>query len=445
MYRMLVAIFFPLMALSSAAMASLEHQPEPLSIFQDTNTFYKIKPDTSIREQHSHQYFPTNKFDDEEYYYSEDVTHHLDEFKEEDYTEVTVPYVESNTVENNTNESIEASRNEGYMSYLPSLPDVASNWKTTLITLIDTVHKATKIYQSKRQELSANLDGNKTDRASKSHSSVPTSLVSLILNPRSFDELVEVGRSAHSEDEVLEGLASVVLKAEGRYGSSLTLDPVTVIALLTLAAYLIRAVYQILITNNNGRSLDYEYPSQLHAALAGPAAPEKLAQIAEFITRYDHTRHARSPEEDQQINSLDIVDAVANNSVLSAPGSVAALLKLGREGHDGCVRLYTCEHLGTKSVFSYSFDQFIIAGMGLYLSPTDRWSWPDPADYLAGPVDHCASYRGQCKQEAMTEAVHMRDLFTQTFTKLFHFLATARKARRQSSARQASAPSNSDN
>lgn len=60
-----------------------------------------------------------------------------------------------------------------------------------------------------------------------------SSLVSLLLDAQQLDEIRTAGLTAKTEDEFLDHLTSVLIGGETR-GTALTLDPVTIIALLTL-------------------------------------------------------------------------------------------------------------------------------------------------------------------------------------------------------------------
>lgn len=60
-----------------------------------------------------------------------------------------------------------------------------------------------------------------------------STLVSLLLDSKQLDEIRTAGLTAQTEDEFLDHLTSVLIGGETR-GTALTLDPVTIIALLTL-------------------------------------------------------------------------------------------------------------------------------------------------------------------------------------------------------------------
>ncbi|CAL4150987.1 unnamed protein product, partial [Meganyctiphanes norvegica] len=163
-----------------------------------------------------------------------------------------------------------------------------------------------------------------------------SSVVDLALDTPTLQNILEVTAMELPEDEMLEALTDVITGAEtrggGGYGggSALTLDPVTIISLLTLAAYLIRAVYQILTVT--GRSLD-----------VGGASPLSLSDMPEFMVNihnwlspsdFNVAAHGRMMSDE--------------GSVSSVPGTVAAVLKLERSGNQGCTRRFLCEKLADR-------------------------------------------------------------------------------------------------
>ncbi|KAF2367432.1 hypothetical protein FHG87_001814 [Trinorchestia longiramus] len=414
-----------------------ENHPEPLSIFKEDNTFYKVYKPINDRLVPAFELSDYGVLD--EISNREETHQNLDDlYVNEINTGATQSEQDINNLEN-ASVSIDDSKHESnLMSHIPSTMEMIYSWKTLLADFINTVHKVTRIYQDKREELLPEM--NKTNARSAQSASLPSVLLDLVLSPRSLDELIEVGRSVQSEDEVLRGLTSVMLRSEKRSGgSSLTLDPVTVIALLTLAAYLIRAVYQILITNNNGRSFDFQHPSVLGTF----TLPENVAAIMDAITgsHYDDMsvsgRLARAADDEIRDNSLD---GGSGSGVLSLPGSVAAITKLRREGHSDCINLYTCEQLAHKNIFSYSLEDVLVVSMGAYLGDVELWQLLNPGakQDKHDNVDRCGQYRGLCQQTTLREARQLRDLFTKASSKLLRLLSSARDARRRSYARSSS-------
>ena len=63
--------------------------------------------------------------------------------------------------------------------------------------------------------------------------------------------------------------------------------------------------------------------------------------------------------EDIETNTLE-ENVVPKGGVLSVPGSMATMTKLLHEGHNDCIRLYVCEQLSNRNIFSYSMDDLLV-------------------------------------------------------------------------------------
>ena len=119
-----------------------------------------------------------------------------------------------------------------------------------LTDVFQTVHKVASIYQEERQKILSNstlrkqlnIYANTTLGDHNPDASLTQAITDIILNPASLERIIQVSNESSSEDEVLKALTSVILGGaeNGRQsGSALTLDPVTIIALLTLGKLVI--------------------------------------------------------------------------------------------------------------------------------------------------------------------------------------------------------------
>lgn len=155
--------------------------------------------------------------------------------------------VEQNHIDSENDDDVH--KDDSYMGMLRSVIS-----KTTIVTkslknIVDTVIKVARIYKDQKAKILNNSTilsrmgiENRTIKYDPNNS-ITTTLLNVILDPPSIEKMIEVGQTAENEDEILTGLTAILLGSEARssgYGSSgyggtaLTLDPVTIIALLTL-------------------------------------------------------------------------------------------------------------------------------------------------------------------------------------------------------------------
>jgi len=139
----------------------------------------------------------------------------------------------------------------------------------TFTSVFDTVHKVTNIYTEQRrnvlEQTSNSVDGQSAEI--DPNASIIGTLAGIFMQPASLGRMVDLWMTSQSSDQFLEGFTGVLLGSEvlprsgghgyghgGGHGykTALTLDPVTVIALLSLLAYLIRVAFQVV----NGRAMD---------------------------------------------------------------------------------------------------------------------------------------------------------------------------------------------
>lgn len=431
---------FPILVFSFAVQVTNGYQPDPLPVFKDQSPYYghsnghqrvehifnlladvpqasevtALEEDQPEYQSLSAQDFFRPEEPDHEFHYSNAID------------DSSIVYNEEDNVE----------KNDGsYMGMLRSFVKKSLHATKKVKDVFDTVQKVTRIYQDERRKIVQNATvlqrmGLQDEPEYDPNASTAGALLNVALDPPSIIKMVEVSRSSTSEDDILEGLTSVLLGAEARQsgGSALTLDPVTIIALLTLAAYLIRAVYQIL-ANNSGRSLGPAYMPGLPFGLS--ELPDYMVTIHNYISGTDYSRqsYARSLQEAES-------DPNSVQGVMALPGSLAAFTKLVREGHQGCARLYVCDQLAARSLFSYSLEDLVVAGLGYYYADADLWGLlMTRAD--EGHDDICASHRARCGETTLSEARRIRDLFTEASSKLVRFWGATTVAKKRSLARAA--------
>ena len=124
---------------------------------------------------------------------------------------------------------------------LKSVASMSLQVGKSLGSLLYTGLRVSQAYQSTKAELLKNKTFSEPSGVSEGReegrepqASVSDVFLSVVLDPNSLEEVVAVSRSAKTEDEAINGLMEVILGVQSRQGSSLTLDPVTIIAILTL-------------------------------------------------------------------------------------------------------------------------------------------------------------------------------------------------------------------
>merc|ERR1719341_958976 len=139
----------------------------------------------------------------------------------------------------------------------------------TVTSVFDTVHKVTNIYTEQRRNVIEQTSNSVDEQSTEidPNASIIGTLAGIFMQPASLGRMVDLWMTSQSSDQFLEGFTGVLLGSEvlprsgghgyghgGGHGykTALTLDPVTVIALLSLLAYLIRVAFQVV----NGRAMD---------------------------------------------------------------------------------------------------------------------------------------------------------------------------------------------
>ncbi|XP_076048215.1 uncharacterized protein LOC143029454 [Oratosquilla oratoria] len=217
-------------------------------------------------------------------------------------------------------------------------------------------------------------------------------LSDLLLDPIALEKIWSVVSSAPSEEKIMQGLARELLTPRAQYGSALTLDPVTIIALLTLAAYLIRAVYQILTVT--GRSIDVV---DMGFPLALSDLPEALTVVHNWLS-----------DTDMEFARLGR-DAYQGPSLLELPGSVAAVIKMKKEGHRACIRQFLCRDLSQRAYPTLTFNDLVIASLGHYYGEKDLSYY---IDYVQDRPEACESFPHKCSSVTLDEVDRLRGLFS---------------------------------
>ena len=113
-----------------------------------------------------------------------------------------------------------------------------------------TVGKVTKMYDKelKKKISQSSKNSVKLDKGNQGLFKTTSKVIKTLLKPKNAMKIYNATSKASSEDEILEELVTVIVGAEQRsgYGNSLTFDPVTIIALLTLGKlkeYYVRIMY----------------------------------------------------------------------------------------------------------------------------------------------------------------------------------------------------------
>ncbi|XP_042892671.1 uncharacterized protein LOC122266850 [Penaeus japonicus] len=255
------------------------------------------------------------------------------------------------------------------------------------------------------QKMKARVEGQSNSTlAQLSASNSSASLVDVLLDVPTLEGIRTAGLTAQSEAEFLDHLTSVLLGAEDRQQSALTLDPVTIIALLTLAAYLIRAVYQILTVT--GRSLDV---ADFGALLSLSDLPDFMVNIHNWISSSDFGVSGESRSFEDNVPALEI------------PGKVAAILKLQREGHFSCVGQFLCQQLEEKPMPTLSISDLFVAGLGYFYGQKDLAYYIDNGLSQQGSCNAAAS---RCSPSTLSDAHNVHSIFTEAVHKFFDLWGT---------------------
>lgn len=115
----------------------------------------------------------------------------------------------------------------------PGVGLVNSFGKSTLLAVKD-LESLLSVIQRMRKKVESQV-GNSTSTSVPALSTDSAALLmNLLLNTTKLEEIRTATLTSKSDDEFLDHLTSVLSGAETRSGSALTLDPVTIIALLTL-------------------------------------------------------------------------------------------------------------------------------------------------------------------------------------------------------------------
>ncbi|KAK8378331.1 hypothetical protein O3P69_011074 [Scylla paramamosain] len=231
-----------------------------------------------------------------------------------------------------------------------------------------------------------------------------SSLVSLLLDSSRLEEIRTAGLTAKTEDEFLDHLTSVLIGEETR-GTALTLDPVTIIALLTLAAYLIRAVYQVLTVT--GRSMEV---ADLMLPLHLSDVPFAMASIHDWIS----APQGVTVREKRSVNHL-----VGN--ILDIPGSLAAIIKLYREGHRRCVKPFICEQMERRAFPEVTLTDMLISGLGYYFGEDSWGTFID--NTLTARSAGCDVLPVGCSARTLDDAHYLENIYTRASYKFFDLLA----------------------
>ncbi|XP_066959400.1 uncharacterized protein [Macrobrachium rosenbergii] len=236
--------------------------------------------------------------------------------------------------------------------------------------------------------------------------SVTSSILDVLLDVPLLESLRTVGLTARTERDFLDHMASVLVGAESR-SSTLTLDPVTVIALLTLAAYLIRAVYEIITVT--GRSLDGDLGS-----LAFSDFPETITKIHNWISTINVNVAGEGKVTRDVKDNLDV------------PGDLAAVLKLHRQGNNPCVKEFLCQSLQYRPLKVLKLSDMMIGWISYY--------YGDPTvsqliDSALEDNDTCnGSTRHTCSPGTLIEISQLRSIFSSLTEKLLGLVDTYQNA-----------------
>ncbi|XP_047471192.1 uncharacterized protein LOC125026657 [Penaeus chinensis] len=255
------------------------------------------------------------------------------------------------------------------------------------------------------QKMKSRVEGqSNSSLAELSASNTSASLVDVLLDVPTLEGIRTAGLTAESEAEFLDHLTSVLLGAEQRQQSALTLDPVTIIALLTLAAYLIRAVYQILTVT--GRSLDV---SDFGLPLSLSDLPDAMVNIHNWISssQFDVLGESRTFGE--------------KSPALEIPGKVAAILKLQREGQYACVGQFLCQQLEETPLPTPTVSDLFVASLGYFYGQKDLAYYIDNG--LSGQGS-CNASSSRCSSNTLSDAHTVHSIFTEAVHKFFDLWAT---------------------
>ncbi|XP_068225881.1 uncharacterized protein [Palaemon carinicauda] len=252
------------------------------------------------------------------------------------------------------------------------------------------------LYHSKKASLtSSSSTPPSTSHPTSNETSSASSILDVLLDVPMLEGLRTVGLTARTERDFLDHMASVLVGAEQR-SSALTLDPVTVIALLTLAAYLLRAVYEIIAVKGE-RSLSGD--------LAFSDLPETLTKIHHWISSssLDGTKFKRA--------TRDVKDN------LDVPGDLAAVLKLHRQGDHSCVKEFLCQQLQYRPLKSLKLSDMMTGWISYYYGDPTISKLIDSAQ---GNNDvTCAnSNRQSCSLDTLVEISQLRSIFNSMTEKL---------------------------
>ncbi|XP_071535245.1 uncharacterized protein [Panulirus ornatus] len=271
--------------------------------------------------------------------------------------------------------------------------------------LFSVVRRMKKKVYAKLGSNSSMLHTSSSSSSSSFSSNSSSALVDLLLNASELQEIQTAVLTSKSEEEFLDHLTSVLMGAETRGGgSALTLDPVTIIALLTLATYLIRAVYQILTVT--GRSLlvdDLMLPMQLSDL------PSAMVNVHNWVS----SSNLALAREDRALHEV--------GSILDIPGNLAAIIKLHREGHRSCVRHFLCEQLQHRTQPEVTLTDIFVAALGFYFGETDLATY---IDSTLARRSSCDVLPAGCSPHTVRDALYLEDLYTRASYKFFNFLVT---------------------
>ncbi|KAK7085053.1 hypothetical protein SK128_009722 [Halocaridina rubra] len=246
------------------------------------------------------------------------------------------------------------------------------------------------LYQRKKQDLKPQNSNSSATAAAID------SVLDLFLDVPSLEGIRTAGLTATSEEEFLDHLSSVLLGAESR-SSALTLDPVTVIALLTLAAYLIRAVYQIITVT--GRSLDV---SDGNMNLGSSDLPDAMVQLYKRLSNstFDYSKDERVARE--------IKEELVNL------GDMAAVIKLYRAGENTCVKEFLCQEAQYRPLKSLTPSDILVGGISYYYGKPGLSRYIDGA-LLSDRDATCTSRRNKgylCSSHTLNDAISLKRIFS---------------------------------
>ncbi|KAL7640705.1 UNVERIFIED_CONTAM: hypothetical protein RMT77_008980 [Armadillidium vulgare] len=252
-----------------------------------------------------------------------------------------------------------------YLSILSSATDLNFYGSESIRDVIETVSKVSKIYEHEKEKLK------KLNKPTK-HNKYPSELYSILisaakafghlLDPSSIDVILKKIKEAKEENEILEKITSVILETEGRsgygHGQGLTLDPVTCIALVTLAAYLIRAIFQILTltTTASKRSLSgYDVYDKF---LYNSDVPFIMSNGSGYSTEnLVYTSLAFNGENNENW---------FRDGLVKLPGEVALAFKLVVDDERPCLQEFICLHLKGRYFKNFGFSQLLWSSVALY-------------------------------------------------------------------------------